>query len=123
MYSVISMLKPTLKGYCTPNLKLACFVSYLKIINNSLKNNEECKLSKDLENSTEILVDQEVFKGGIGFFAPTFRMDVLSVTKYVTLSVIYDLKAYVKTFKKNCIIWVCFFGSGSHGNVTRPLID
>ena len=29
----------SLKGYCTPNLKLACFVCYLKIINNLLKHN------------------------------------------------------------------------------------
>ena len=32
-------------------------------------------------------------------------MDFLSVTKYLTLSVIYNLKAYVKTFKK-----LCYFG-------------
>ena len=28
-----------LRGYCTPNLKLVCFVWYLKIINTFLKNN------------------------------------------------------------------------------------
>ena len=29
----------SLRGYCTPDQKLACFVLYLKIINTSLKNN------------------------------------------------------------------------------------
>ena len=29
-----------LRGYYTPNLKLACFVLYLKIINTFLKNNK-----------------------------------------------------------------------------------
>ena len=33
-------------------------------------------------------------------------MDFLSVTKYLTLSIIYDLKAYVKTFQKKKV----FFG-------------
>ena len=28
-----------LMGYCTVNFKLACFVCYLKIINNFVKNN------------------------------------------------------------------------------------
>ena len=32
-------LLETLRGYCTPNLKLACFVCYRKIINTVLKNN------------------------------------------------------------------------------------
>ena len=40
------------------------------------------------------------------FFAPTFRMDFLSVTKYLTLSVIYGLKAYVKTFQKKLYYFV-----------------
>ena len=28
-----------LRGYCTPNLELACFVCYLKIVNTFMKNN------------------------------------------------------------------------------------
>ena len=28
-----------IKGYCTPNQKLACFVPYLKIVNTFMKNN------------------------------------------------------------------------------------
>ena len=53
-----------LKGYCTPNQKLACFVLYLKIINNSLKIiYAPCrKLSKEPKNGFEILVCQAVFK-------------------------------------------------------------
>ena len=31
---------PRLRGYCTPNLKLACFVCYIKIIDTFSKNNE-----------------------------------------------------------------------------------
>ena len=38
-------------------------------------------------------------------------MDFLSVTKYLTLSVIYSLKTYVKTFQK-----IVLFLSGCHGN-------
>ena len=36
--SSMNKVKGVLK-YCTPNLKLACFVCYLKIINTFLKNN------------------------------------------------------------------------------------
>ena len=41
-------------------------------------------------------------------------MDFLSVTKYLMLSVVYDLKAYVKTFQKNCIIlvWLLWYQQG-----------
>ena len=35
--SVIFKWGKYLKGYCTPNQKLACFVLYLKIINTFLK--------------------------------------------------------------------------------------
>ena len=34
-----SKLRSVLRGYCTPNQLLACFVVYLKIINTLLKNN------------------------------------------------------------------------------------
>ena len=34
-----------LRGYCTPNLKLVCFMHYLKIINSFRKNNA-CTLKK-----------------------------------------------------------------------------
>ena len=37
LYS-ISMISPLLRGYCTSYQKWACFVLYLKIINNFLKN-------------------------------------------------------------------------------------
>ena len=58
-----------LSGYCTTYQKLACFVLYLKIINNFLKNElsykNECKwkkLFKELKNGIEILVGQAIFK-------------------------------------------------------------
>ena len=38
MIHCLNYLVP-LRGYCTPNLKLAYFVCYLKIINTFLKNN------------------------------------------------------------------------------------
>ena len=46
----------TLRGYCTPDQKLACFVLYLKIINIFLKNSISSKLAKELKNGIEILV-------------------------------------------------------------------
>ena len=53
-------------NYYTHNLKLACFVCYLKITNIYLKNNicilKYSKLSKELKNGIEILVGQTVFK-------------------------------------------------------------
>ena len=36
---LISNLNETLRRYCTPNQKLACFVLYRKIINKFMKNN------------------------------------------------------------------------------------
>ena len=42
----------SLKGNCTPNQKLACFVLYLKIINSFLKNVSYSKLSKELKKQT-----------------------------------------------------------------------
>ena len=53
-----------LRGYCTSYQKLACFVIYLKIINNALRNSL-CifkKLFKERKNGIEILVGQAVFK-------------------------------------------------------------
>ena len=53
------------RAYYTPNLKLACFVFYLKIANNFfffLKYNVCTLLSKELINGIEILVGQIVFK-------------------------------------------------------------
>ena len=35
LYEIIGY--DSLRGYCTPNLKLACFVCYLKFINTFLK--------------------------------------------------------------------------------------
>ena len=45
-----------LRGYCTPNQKLAYLVLYLKIINTFLKNTHATysKLSKELKNSIKI---------------------------------------------------------------------
>ena len=40
---LISMTPNTLRGYCIPNLKLACFVCYLKIIDTFSKN-DTCML-------------------------------------------------------------------------------
>ena len=39
-------LTPTLRGNCTPNQKIACFVLYLKIINNFLRNSKEVAESR-----------------------------------------------------------------------------
>ena len=51
-----------LRGYCTPNQKLECFVLYLKIINTFWKTKcaSDRKLSKELKNSIKIKVDQAV---------------------------------------------------------------
>ena len=44
-----SALSIRIRGYCTSNLKEACFVCYLKI-NNTFANNNACsKLSKKLK--------------------------------------------------------------------------
>ena len=45
------------KGYCTPNLELACFVCYLKIVNTNLWKimyASYSKFSKELKNSIKI---------------------------------------------------------------------
>ena len=39
LYMYFYFVQPPWTGSCTPNQKLACFVLYLKIINNFLKNN------------------------------------------------------------------------------------
>ena len=47
-----------LRGYCTPNLKLECFVWYLKIVNTFLKN-DVCILKQIVQatqNGIDILV-------------------------------------------------------------------
>ena len=51
-------------GYCTPNLKLGCFVLYFKIINTFLKiiYASSSKFSKKLKNGIGILVGTAVFK-------------------------------------------------------------
>ena len=53
-----------LRGYCTPNQKLTCFVLYLKIINTFLNklHASYSKLSKELKNSVKISVDQAVLE-------------------------------------------------------------
>ena len=44
--------KVRLKGYCTPNQKLACSVLYLKTINTFLKNNiHVCKIKQIVEGT------------------------------------------------------------------------
>ena len=59
----ISELIILLRGNCTPNQKLTCFVLYLKIINTFLKTNESySKLSRKLKNSIEIQVGQAVLE-------------------------------------------------------------
>ena len=57
------LTKPFLRGYCTPNQKLACFVLYLKIIKifRKIVYASETNLSKELKNGLEILVGQTVF--------------------------------------------------------------
>ena len=48
-------LKILLRGNCTPNQKLTCFVLYLKIINTFLKTNaSHSKLSREYKSSIEI---------------------------------------------------------------------
>ena len=54
-----------IKGYCTPNQKLACFALYLKIVNTfscNLMYSSSSKVSKELKNGIGILVGQAVFK-------------------------------------------------------------
>ena len=54
--------------YFTPNLKLACFVSYLKIINTSfskIMHASYSKLSEELKNGNEILARQAVLDRNI----------------------------------------------------------
>ena len=57
-----SSFQSNLRGNCTPNQKLTCFVLYLKIINTFLKNASYSKLSEELKKGIAILVDQAVFK-------------------------------------------------------------
>ena len=53
-------------GYCTPDLKLAYFVCYLKVINTfffwKIMHASESKLYKELKKGIEILVGQPIFK-------------------------------------------------------------
>ena len=55
-----------LRGYCTPNPKLACFMLHLKIINTFLKKKKYASLllncPRNSKNDIEILVGQAVFK-------------------------------------------------------------
>ena len=56
-----------LRGNCTPNQKLACFVLFLKIINTFLQiiyiiYTSYSKLFKELKNGIDSLVGQAVFK-------------------------------------------------------------
>ena len=53
-----------LRGYCTPDQKLACFVLYLKIINIFMKNiyASYSKLPNELKNGIEIYVGQAVLE-------------------------------------------------------------
>ena len=62
-FSIFPSSEP-LRGYCTYYQKLACFVLYLKIINNVLKIKYASykTLFKELKNGIEISVGQAVFK-------------------------------------------------------------
>ena len=69
-----------LRGYCTPDQKLACFVLYLKIVNIFLKKTiYACysKFSKKLKNGIEILVGQAVLK----LWIKTLKMLFGSITQ------------------------------------------
>ena len=44
-----------LRGYCTPNQKLACFVLYLKVINIFLKNNT-CILKQIVQGTQKMVL-------------------------------------------------------------------
>ena len=62
--NLIYYLSP-LRGYCTPNLKLACFVCYLKIIITffwKIIYASYSKSSKELKNGIEILVGRVILK-------------------------------------------------------------
>ena len=63
------------KGILHNNLKLACFVSYLKIINTFFSKNIAClyynKLSKNLQNGIEMLLDQNSQKNVFIIFSRT----------------------------------------------------
>ena len=70
----------SLRGYPAHNLKLACFVCYLKIINTFFKkilHASESELSKKLKNGIEILVDQAGFK----LWIKTFKIVFWSITR------------------------------------------
>ena len=58
------MTETNLRGYYTSNLKLACFVCCLKIINilRKLIYASLSKMSEELKDGIEILVGQAVFK-------------------------------------------------------------
>ena len=62
----VDFKKCCVRGVLHPNLKLACFVSYLQIINTFfwkiMYNASQSKLSKELKNGFEILQGQAVFK-------------------------------------------------------------
>ena len=70
-----------LGGYCTTDLKLACFVCYLKIINTFSKANtwvlNLSKLSKEPKNRIEILVGQVVIK----LWIKTVKIMIRSITQ------------------------------------------
>ena len=88
-----------LRGYYIPNLKVACFVCYLKIINPFFLKNNVCilnisKLSKELKNGIEILVGhQAAFK----LWIKTVKMLFWLVTQE-SLRFIY----YFKYFSDRC---------------------
>ena len=68
-----------LRGYCTSNQKLECFVLYLKIINTFWKMiyASYSKFSKELKTGIKILVDQAVFK----LWIKTVKMMCGSITR------------------------------------------
>ena len=68
-WSIFEWKAAALRGYCTLNLKLACFVCSLKITNTFFNNNKKyacmhfkVNCLRNSKNGIEILVGQAVFK-------------------------------------------------------------
>ena len=84
----------TLRGNCTPNHKLTCFVLYLKTINTFLKKKiyaSYSKLSKELKNWIEIYVGPAVLKLWI------------KIVKILFWSITHEL---LDLLKFQCYFWV-----------------
>ena len=98
-------------GLLHPNLKLACFVCYLKIINTLLKNNV-CmilKLSKENKYGIDILVGHAFFKLKIKTVKVMIRLITQELLGLLTLYAILGflgqftiLKLHNIIFQKKC---------------------